>query len=125
MPAFLKTGLTDVRDAIKALITHVGVTDDGAAFDDDHTRLNPTEGATSNYIAAATKTDVDFRTVDYQFVVTSANFGGKFVRAIGILKGAAATDAISRSVRTLALGIEPQNETLTIAVRVQDQDATP
>lgn len=125
MPAYLTQGLTDVRDAIKALITYVGVTDDGVAFDAAHTRLNPTQGATSNYIGAATKADVDAQTADYSFVVTSANFGGKFIRAIGVLKGAAPTAALSRSVRTNALGIEAANDTLTIAVRIRDQDATP
>lgn len=125
MPAYLQQGLTAIRNSIKSLITHVGVTDDGAAFNAEHTTLNPTGAPTTNFIGAATKTDVDFQTADYSFVVTSANFGGKFIRAIGVLSGSAATAALSRAVRTLALGVEAANDTLTIAVRIKDQDATP
>jgi len=125
VPAYLQQGLTAIRNSIKALVTHVGVTDDGVAFSDVHTTLNPTGGSTSNYIGAATKTDVDYQTADYSFVVTSANFGNKFIRAIGVLSGSAATNALSRAVRTNAIGVEAANDTLTIAVRIKDQDATP
>lgn len=123
MSAFLRQGLTTIRDAIKGVITHIGVTDDPAEFDALDTALNPDDGDV--YIASATKTNVDFQTADYTFVVTSANFGDKDITAIGLLTGSDPSNAVSRSVRTRTLGIEAANEQMTITVRLQSQDATP
>ena len=123
MAAFLQQGTTAIRDAVADVFTHVGVTDDDTAFNATQTALNPSGGDV--FIAAATKTDVDFATKDYAIQVTSADFGGRFINAIGIMTGNTASDAASRAVRELGIGVESANDTFNLAVRLEHQDITP
>lgn len=139
MPAILTQGLTARRDAFKTLVTHVVVADDSTAFSLAHTGINPSAGSTSTHVESATKADVDATTEDYTIVITGATeFTGKNILAIGVAKGLAirsatgaggthtgggtvGTDTISRSVRTLGIGVQ-SGDTFTIGVRAQEQD---
>lgn len=142
MPAaLLDQGKTDVRNAIKTLVTHVVVSDDATAFSGAHTGINPAAGSTSTHVEAATDTDVDSTTFDSTITITGASeFTGKSIMAIGVAKGLAirsatgaggthtgggtvGTDTISRSVRGAGLGIGVQSgDTFTVGVRTAVQD---
>lgn len=137
--AILNQGKTAVRDALKTLVTHVVVSDDTAAFDATQTGINPTAAATSTHVEAATDSDVDGNTFDSTITITgSSEFTGKSIFSIGIAKGSAirsatgsggthtgggtvGTDTLTRSVRTLGIGVE-STDTFTIGVRSQVQD---
>jgi hypothetical protein len=140
MPAaLLNQGKTSIRDSLKTLVTHIVVADDNTAFDATHTGINPAAGATSTHVEAATDVDVDGNTFDSSITITGASeFTGKEIKAIGIAKGSAirsatgaggshtgggtvGTDTLSRTVRTLSIGVE-SGDTQTITVRSQVQD---
>lgn len=122
MPAMLTQGLTAARDALKTLVTHVGISTDNTAFSAAQTRLDPSAAGT-NQIEASTEADVDAVTFDASINVTGAEVTGSFF-TVGILDGSAATDALSRSVRTNAIGIDA-DDVYDIAVRVSVADNTP
>lgn len=122
MPAFLDQGLTDIRDAVAAVISHVGVAEDATAFNKTQTVLNP--GGGTIFVASASKSNFDAATKDYSIQVTSADFGGKFINTIGVMKGSAAGDALSRAVRTFGIGVEPANDTFNLSVRLGHEDNT-
>lgn len=137
--AILNQGKTAIRDALKSLITHVAVSDDTAAFVATQTAINPTVGATSTHVEAATDTDVDGNTFDSTITLTGASeFTDKSIFTIGVTKGlgirsgagtgthtgagnTTGTDTLTRSVRTLGIGVQ-SGDTFTIGVRVQVQD---
>lgn len=127
MPAFLDQGTIDVKNAVAAVISHVIVSDDDVAFDPTQTRINPTQGATTFFAAAATKSDVDgtINKKDYAIQVTSDDFGGKFINTLSVAKGSAASDVLTRAVRTFGIGVEPANDTYNLAVRLEHLDSTP
>lgn len=142
MPAaILDQGKTAIRDALKSLVTHVVVSDDTAVFSGSQTGINPTAGATSTHVEAATDTDVDGSTFDSTITITGASeFTGKVINSIGVAKGTGirsatgsggthtgggtvGTDTISRSVRSAGLGIGVQSgDTHVIGVRTAVQD---
>lgn len=137
--ALLNQGKTSIRDSLKTLVTHVCVSDDNTAFSATHTGINPAAGSTSTHVEASTDSDVDGNTFDSTITITGASeFTDKSIFAIGIAKGTAirqatgaggthtgggtvGTDCISRSVRTLGIGVQ-SGDTFTIGVRVQVQD---
>ena len=121
--AILDQGKTSIRDALKALVTHVGVSTDNTAFAAAQTALNPS-GAGTNLIKAATKEDTGAN--DDQFDATisidgTTEFTGLTINTIGILDGATAADAISRSVRSAGIGVQA-GDAFTIGVRLLVQD---
>ena len=118
--ALLQQGSQSIRDAIKGVISHLGLSTDNTAFVDTQTTLNP--GGGTNIIKAATETDVDYRTFDVSATITSADGTGSFF-TVGVLDGAAATDAMSRSVRTNPIGIDV-GDTYTATARVRVTDAS-
>lgn len=124
MPAMLQRWRTAIRDSEKSRVTHVGVSDDTAAYAIGQTTLNPTGGATTALVKAATKTDVDANTFDAVITVNgSTEFTGKVISTIGVCDGPAATNALSRSVRAAGLGIGVQaGDTFSIGVRVTNAD---
>lgn len=119
--ALLTQGRQSIRDAIKGIVTHAGISTNSTAFAVGQTELNP-GGTGTNIIKAATKTDVDASTFDASITVTSADGTGSF-RTVGILDGAAATDAMSRSVRTNGLGLDA-GDSYTVTIRVAVTDAS-
>lgn len=137
--AITNQGKTSIRDSLKTLITHVAVSDDSAAFAATQTGINPTAAATSTHVEAATDTDVDGNTFDSTITITGASeFTDKSIFAIGVAKGTAirsatgaggthtgggtvGTDIITRSVRTLGIGIQ-SGDTMTLGIRVTVQD---
>lgn len=122
MPAMLTQGLTSARDILKTWVTHVGISTNSTAFNVAQTELNP-GGTGTNRIEASTEANVDAVTFDASINVTGAEVTGSFF-TVGILDGAAATDALSRSVRDNAIGIDP-DDSYDIAVRVAVSDTTP
>ena len=124
MPAILDIGKTNIRDAIRGVagnaVTHVGISTASDAFAGNQTALDPTAG--TNLIKAATFTVVTFDTLDATMSVNgTTEFTGLIIRTIGMLKGATRTDVISRSVRTVGLGIQA-GDSFTIGVRYQVAD---
>lgn len=137
--AILNQGKTSIRDSLKTLITHVCVSDDTAAFGATQTGINPTAAATSTHVEAATDADVDGNTFDSTITITGVSeFTDKSIFSIGVSKGVGVrsatgaggthtggsvvgTDAITRSVRTLGIGVQ-SGDTFTIGVRTQVQD---
>jgi hypothetical protein len=133
-PTLLSQGKTSVRDALKTLITHVVVSDDNAVFNIAHTGINPTAAATSTHVEEAADTNIDGNTWESAITIDGATeFTDKIIYAIGVSKGLGVrqatgadgvhtgggivgTDAISRSVRTLGIGVEI-TDTYTLAVR--------
>lgn len=123
MPAaLLNQGRTSVRDSLKTLVSHVGVSTDATAFAATQTTLNP--GGGTNLIKAASKADVDTFTFDATMTIDgSTEFTGQSIMTVGALNGPAATNALSRSVRGTGLGIGVQaGDVFTIGVRAQVQD---
>lgn len=140
MPAaILDQGKTAIRDSLKALITHVVVSDDQTAFAANQTGINPGGAATSTHVEAATDADVDSSTFDSTITITGATeFTNKVIYSIGVAKGTAVrsaagsggthsgggtvgTDTLTRSVRTLGIGVQ-DGDTFTLGVRSQVQD---
>lgn len=136
--AILNQGKTSVRDFLKTVVTHVCVSDDNTAFDGAQTAINPAAGTTSTHVEAASNVDVDAFTFDSSITINGASeFTNKIIYAIGVSKGLGildsagtgthtgggiiGTDLITRSVRTLGIGIEA-TDTMTIGVRTQVQD---
>lgn len=117
--AILDQGFTAIRDALKTLVTHVGISTNSTAFSAAQTELNP-GGTGTNIIKASSEANVDGATFDASATVTSADGTGSF-RTVGILDGAAATDVISRSVRTNGIGIDA-GDSYVVTVRVSVQD---
>jgi hypothetical protein len=136
--AILNQGKTAIRDSLKTLITHVGVSDDNAAFSLTHTGIDPTANK-STHVGGSTDTDVDGNTFDSTITITGASqFTDKSIFAIGVASGVGirqntggtgthtggsvqGTALITRSVRTLGIGVQ-SGDTFTIGVRVQVQD---
>lgn len=137
--ALLNQGKTSIRDSLKTLITHITVSDDNQAFALTDTGINPAAGSTSTHVEASSEADVDGNTFDSTITITGASeFTDKSIFAIGVAKGTAirqatgaggthtgggtvGTDTISRSVRTLGIGVQ-SGDTFTVGVRVQVQD---
>jgi hypothetical protein len=124
MPALLNQGKTAIRDSLKTLVTHVGVSTDSTAFSAAQTTLNP--GGGTNLIKTATETNVTVTSTDDAFdaVMTingSSEFTGLTIRTIGLLNGSSASNALLRRVRTAGIGVEA-GDVFTIGVRIQVQD---
>lgn len=121
MPAFLNQGLTDVRDALKSKVTHVGVSTDQTTFAAGQSDLSPDAGAT-DLIKSATETNVDFQTVDFTISIDGdSEFTNQTIWTIGILKGATSGDAMSRSVRSQGIGVQA-GDSFTVGVRAKAED---
>lgn len=122
--AILTSHLTATRDWRKGIVTHVGVSTDSTAFAASQTRLDPT-GSATNLIKSATKTDVDATTFDATITIDgTTEFTGQTIRTVGALTGSAATAAITRTVRSLGIGVQA-GDTFTIGVRFSAEDNTP
>lgn len=119
-PALLTQGSTAIRDALKTLVSHVGISTDSTAFSAAQTTLSP--GGGTNIIKASTEADVNATTFDASATVTSADGTGSF-RTVGVLNGSAATAALSRSVRTNGIGID-SGDSYVVTVRVAVTDAS-
>lgn len=121
--AILNQGQTVIRDGVKTVITHVGLATDNTAFSATQTALDPANGGSSNLlIKAATKTNVDFQTVDYTITVDgTTELTNKTIFTIGICSGSTRTDAMTRSVRTQGIGVQA-GDSFTIGIRVKNED---
>lgn len=121
--SILNQGLTDIRDSISTKVTYVGVSTDSTAFSASQTRLDPT-GTATNLIKSSTSENVDFQTVDEKITINGdSEFTNSAIMTIGALKGSAATDCITRSVRGTGLGIGVQaGDQFTIGVRFKVED---
>ncbi len=123
MPAILARGRTAMRDALKGLVTHVGVSTASDAFADGQTVIDPTAG--TNLIKLSTETDVDGNTFDATMTINGdTEFKDLTIRTIGILNGGLRTDILTRTVRALGIGVQA-GDVYTVGVRVAVQDASP
>ena len=119
--AILTQGITAIRDSLKTLVSHVGISTDSTAFSAAQTAINPS-GSGTNIIKASSEANVDAATFDASCTITSADGTGSF-RTVSILDGATAADAISRSVRTNGIGIDA-GDSYTVTVRVAVTDVS-
>jgi hypothetical protein len=137
--AFLNQGKTSVRDSLKTLVTYVAGSDDNAAFLATHTGINPAGAATSTIVKTATNVNVDANTFDATITIDgTTEFTNKNLLAIGVSKGlgvrqvagsggthtgggTVGTDTISRSVRTLGIGVQ-SGDIFTVGNRLEVQD---
>jgi uncharacterized protein (UPF0261 family) len=137
--AILDQGKTAIRESLKALVSHVAVSDDNTAFSSTQTGINPNATGTSTHVEAATDSDVDANTFDATITITgSSEFTDKSIYAIGVAQGlgvrsatgsggthtgggTVGTDLLTRAVRTLPIGVQ-SGDTFTLGVRLQVQD---
>ena len=121
----LNQGLTALRDAVSTKVSHVGVATDTTAFSAAQTALDPANGGASNLlIKASSDANVDFQTVDCTMTITgTSEFTGKTINTIGILSGSTRTDVMSRTVRSVGIGVQA-GDSFTIGVRVRVTDAS-
>lgn len=121
--AILDQGLTDLRDAVAARITHIGVSTDATAFAATQTALNPS-GAGTNLIKPSTSSNVSATTVDESITITGASeFTGLTINTIGALDGSTRTDAVARIVRSAGIGVIA-GDVFTVGVRFVVSDVT-
>lgn len=122
MPAaFLDQGKTSIRDTMKTLVTHVGLAADSTAFAANQTALNPSAAGTV-LIKPATKTDVNGSTFDATVGIDgNTEFTDQYINTIGAMSGSARTNALSRSVRTVGIGVQA-GDTYTLGLRLAVED---
>lgn len=125
-PAIVDQGKTSIRDAIRGVagtaISHVGVSTASDAFAATQTAIDPTAG--TNLIKAASFAVVATDTIDATMSINgTTEFTGLSIRTISVLKGATRTDIISRSVRSVGIGVQA-GDSFTIGVRYQVTDAS-
>jgi hypothetical protein len=123
--AILDVGLTDLRNAIKARWTHVGVATDTTAVAAAQTTLDPANGGATNLlIKPAAWADVDATTADATITINgTTEMTGKTISTEGLLTGSARTTAVARVVRPVAIGVMA-GDTFTIGLRVRVSDIT-
>jgi hypothetical protein len=124
VPAILNVGKTAIRDVVKGLVTHVGLASDTTAFDATQTRLNPSSGGTV-LIKASTETNVDAATFDAAISINGdTEFTNASIGTIGLMSGSAATNALTRSVRSQPIGVQT-GDVFDVGVRCVIEDNTP
>ena len=123
--AIVTQGITAIRDSLKTLVTFVGVTVDSTAFAVGQTVIDPAgDVSTDRLIKAATNTNVDSATFDATMSITGATeMTNKTIRTISVLNGSIRTAILSRSVRSLGIGVI-SGDVFTIGVRVLVTDAS-
>jgi hypothetical protein len=123
MPAILDQGKTAVRDALKSLVTHVGVATDQTTFDSTQTALDPANGGSANLlIKASSEADVNPSTFDATMTIDGdSEFTGKTIWTVGVLNGSLRTNALTRTVRSVGIGVQA-GDSFTIGVRVAVED---
>lgn len=119
--AYLSQGITGIRDAVAAKHTHVGLSTDTTPFSAGQTTLSP--GGGTEIIKPATVENVSSTTTDHKVTVTggAGNDGVGAFSTVGVLEGAAASTAASRSVRTYSIGVD-EGDVVTVAVRQVHSD---
>lgn len=138
--AILTQGKTAIRDSVKTLVTHCGVSDDTTAFSAAHTVINPGGGSLSTHGEASTDSDVGADAFDAVMTIDgTTEYTNKVINTISVGKGAAmrgastgthtgtpltvGTDCLSRSLRGAGLGWGIQaGDSATIGVRLTVED---
>lgn len=121
--AILNQGKSAIRDSLKTLITHVGVSTDATAFAATQTALNPS-GAGTNLIKTSTETNTGVNGDQFDATITidgTTEFTNQTINTIAVLNGAAASNALTRSVRTAGIGVQA-GDSFTIGVRFRVED---
>lgn len=125
MPAILQQGRTAIRDQMKTLVTHIGLSDDQTAFSDGQTDLSPGGGSPEELIKTSSESNVDGDTFDAQISVDGdSEFTNATIWTISLMNGATTADVLSRTVRTQGIGVQA-GDSFTIGVRVTVSDETP
>ncbi len=124
MPAaILDQGRTAIRDSLKTLVTHIGLSTDSTAFNATQTALDPT-GSGTNLIKASTEVDVSASSFDATISVNgTTELTGQTIRTIAAMNGSARTNALTRSVRGAGIGVEA-GDVFTIGLRFAISDAS-
>lgn len=124
MPAaILDQGKTAIRNSLKTLVTHIGLSTDSTAFSGTQTALDPS-GSGTNLIKAATKTDVSASSFDATISVNgTTELTGQTIRTIAAQSGSTRADALTRSVRGAGIGVE-SGDVFTIGLRFAVSDAS-
>lgn len=121
--AILNQGKTAIRNSLKTLVTHVGLSTDATAFAGTQTALNPS-GSGTNLIKACTNADSGTNNDQFDATITvngTTEFTGLVINTISIQNGSAASNALTRSVRTAGIGVQA-GDLFTIGARVLVQD---
>lgn len=135
MGAIHQQGRDIIRKAMKGTagnsVSHVGVATDTTAFNDSQTVLDPANGGAANFlIKAATATDADAGSppdIQTDFTISingDTEMTNKNISTLGLQKGSARTDNISRTVRSNPIGVQA-GDLYTIGVRAVVIDASP
>lgn len=126
MPSLLDRGKTAIRDQLKTLITHVGVTQDNTAFGAGQTVIDPAGDVAANrLIKASAEADVDLATFDATMTINGdTEMTNKTIWTISVLNGATRADPLTRTVRTQGIGVQA-GDSYTVGARVQVQDNSP
>lgn len=125
--AILDQGKPNLRDALRGVagnfISHVGLATDATAFAAGQLAVDPANGGGANLlIKAASYTVVDASTLDVLISVTGATeLTNKTIFTISLCKGAARTDAITRSVRSQGIGVQ-DGDVFNVGARVKVED---
>lgn len=121
--AILTIGLTAIRDALKTLISHVGIATDQTGFDLAQVAVDPANGGAANVlIKASAEANVDAVTFDATISVSGdTEFTNKTIWTIGVLNGALRTNPLTRTVRSQGIGVQA-GDVYTIGVRVVVED---
>ena len=126
--AILTQGLTAIVSSVSSLVTYVAVSDDSTAFAVGQTVANPAAGTTTVLALAASTTVVNATTVNKTVTITGATqFTNKNIYAICAAKGSlvtgAGTDTLTRSVRSLPIGVQT-GDVFSIGVQLGVADAS-
>lgn len=113
--AWLTQGLTDARDQIKTLVTHLILNDDATAFAAGQTTADP-GGSTLRIAKTVTEADVDTVTTDFTCAVNGGTDGTGTINSICLAKGSLDGDVVTRYVRTNGIGLEA-GDVFTIGLR--------
>lgn len=128
MGAILDQGKTAIRDALKTLVTHVGVAVDSTAFNGTQTVIDPAGDVSADrLIKASSEANVDASTFDATITIDgTTELTNKSIHTISLMNGSVRTAALTRTVRQavgpdLGIGVIA-GDSHTVGVRCQTQD---
>lgn len=125
MPAILTQGTVAIRDALKTLVSHVGVATDQTAFNVAQTAVDPANGGSTNVLVKAS-TDADIGNGVFESTIPingDTEMTGKNIYTISACDGATRTDALTRTVRSQPIGVQA-GDLFTIGVQWTITDET-
>lgn len=102
MPAIYNIGKTAIRDALKSMITHLGVSTDQTAFDAAQNAIDPANGGSTNLLVKASvesNAGTDGDAFDASMTINGdSEYTGKKINSVGVANGSSRTSFLSRTV---------------------------